>query len=219
RITSPALSADGKWMTFTYTPNEGGQTIVHVKSLDGGPDYHAVVGGGSETAAGGGAPGAPGGGGTEPSFSDDSHWAVYLVRPQGRAGAGRGGRGRGNAPAPGARTATAGEEGAAAAHLELLNLTTGDKVAIPGASSWKFAKGSRWLAIKLAPADVPAAGPEAPAGGRGGRGGAAGGRGAAAADLVVRDMRTGAVRNIGNVADFEFDHSGALIAYTVDAPD
>ena len=38
RITSPALSPDGKWMTFTYSPNEGGQTILHVKALDGTKD-------------------------------------------------------------------------------------------------------------------------------------------------------------------------------------
>ena len=44
RITSPALSPDGKWMTFTYSPNEGGQTILHVKALDGGKDYTASVG-------------------------------------------------------------------------------------------------------------------------------------------------------------------------------
>ncbi|HEY2824321.1 MAG TPA: hypothetical protein VGI83_02135, partial [Gemmatimonadales bacterium] len=30
RITAPALSPDGKWMTFTYTPNEGGQLMLHV---------------------------------------------------------------------------------------------------------------------------------------------------------------------------------------------
>ena len=216
RITSPALSADGKWMTFTYSPNEGGQTIVHVKSLDGGPDYHAVVASGDAGGRGGAAAGAGPGGGTEPSFSDDSHWAAYLVRPQGRGASGRAGRGRGNAPT--GRAATAGGEGAVA-HLELLNLATGDKVSIPGAASWKFAKGSRWLAVKLAPASAPSSDATAGAGGRGGRGGAAGGRAAAAADLVVRDMRTGAVRNVGNVAEFDFDDSGTLLAYTVDAPD
>ena len=54
RITSPALSADGKWMTFTYSPNEGGQTILHVKALDGSKDYTTTVGGGAGGRAGGG---------------------------------------------------------------------------------------------------------------------------------------------------------------------
>ena len=64
RITSPALSADGKWMTFTYSPNEGGQTILHVKALDGGKEYTTVVGPGpSGRGAGGGGGGGRGGGG------------------------------------------------------------------------------------------------------------------------------------------------------------
>jgi hypothetical protein len=34
RIGNTALSRDGKWMTFAYTPNEGGDPVLHVKSLD-----------------------------------------------------------------------------------------------------------------------------------------------------------------------------------------
>src|SRR5215475_4171224 len=104
RITSPALSPDGKWMTFTYSPNEGGQTILHVKALDGSKDYTEVVGGGGGGRAGGGGGGrGGGGGGNAPSFSDDSKWAAYFVSPAGRVAGGngaRGGRGRGTgAPA------------------------------------------------------------------------------------------------------------------------
>jgi len=210
RIASPALSRDGTWMTFTYSPNEGGQAMLHVKSLDGGPDYATVVGPGGD-AAGGGRGGA--GGGNAPSFSDDSRWAAYLVTPQRAAGrgAGRGGRNGAGAPAGAAPSGPA-------AHLELLNLGTGEKVAIPGAASWKFAKGSRWLAVKLGREGAPATAAAVPAGGRGGRGGGGGGA-AAPSDLVVRDMTSGAVRNIGNVADFEFDNSGTLLAFTVEAPD
>ncbi|HEX4683092.1 MAG TPA: prolyl oligopeptidase family serine peptidase, partial [Gemmatimonadaceae bacterium] len=211
RIASPALSRDGKWMTFTYSPNEGGQATLHVKSLDGGPDYATVVGPGGD-AAGGGRGGA--GGGNTPSFSDDSHWAAYLVTPQRAAGRGTGRGARGGVTGAAASAPT----GAAAAHLELLNLRGGDKVAIPGAASWKFAKGSRWLAVKLAREGAPATATAAPAGGRGGRGGA-GGVAPVPSDLVVRDMASGAARNIGNVADFEFDNSGTLLAYTVEAPD
>lgn len=180
RITSPALSADGKWMTVTYSPNEGGQTILHVKSLDGGTDYTASVGeaAGGGGRAGGGRGGA--GGGNAPSFSDDSKWAAYFVNPQTRGAAGRGGRGRGGAPTPSARGAADAEQPAAVAHLELLNLATGDKVEIPGAASRRFSSDSRWLAVKLnrAPGAAPVA-DAAPAGGRGGRGG--GGAGAAGA--------------------------------------
>ncbi|HEX3868026.1 MAG TPA: hypothetical protein VHV78_14790, partial [Gemmatimonadaceae bacterium] len=225
RITSPALSADGKWMTFTYSPNEGGQTMLHVKSLDGGKDYAVSVGSGAGggRAGGAGAGGRGGGGGNAPSFTEDSKWAAYLVTPAARGGAGgaRGGRGRGTAPAQ-AQRATTDDDASTVAHLEVLNLATGEKIAIPGAASWKFSSDSRWLAVKLARAAAEAA-PAADAaggrgrGGRGGGGGAAGGGGGG--DMIVRDMSTGVVRNVGNVNQFEFDDSGKLLAYTVDAPE
>jgi dipeptidyl aminopeptidase/acylaminoacyl peptidase len=214
RITSPALSPDGKWMTFTYSPVEGGQTMLHVKALDGSKDYTVNVGsaaGGGRAGGGGGRGAAPGGNG--PSFTDDSKWAAYPVTPQGRgagggAAGGRGGRGRGGAPA------AAPAEESAVPHLELLNLATGDKVAIPNAASWKFSNDARWLAVKLSRPAPAATTTTTSAGGRGG-----GAATPAGADLVVRDMATGIVRNIGNVNQFEFDNSGKLLAYTVEATD
>src|SRR5215831_17740706 len=38
RITYAALSSDGKWMTYIYTPNEGDGTL-YFKQLDGGKTY------------------------------------------------------------------------------------------------------------------------------------------------------------------------------------
>ncbi len=219
RITSPSLSPDGQWMTFTYSPNEGGQTMLHVKALDGSKDYVTAVGGdvGGGRAGGGGGGRGGAGGGNAPSFTDDSRWAAYMVTPEGRGG--RGGRGRGGVVQAAARPSADGED-AAVAHLELLNLATGEKVAIPGAASWKFSSNSHWLAVKLNRPGAPAA----PSGAAdGAAGGARGGRGAAGApagaDVVLRDMSSGLVRNIGNVNQFEFDDAGKLLAYTVDAPE
>ena len=149
RIGAAALSRDGKWMTFTYTPNEGGDPVLHVKSLDGDKDYvtslGAAAGGGGR--AGGGRGGAPAGGGA-PSFSDDSRWAAYMVNPPGRAG-GNAGRGRG-APTPAGRGAGQGAQTPAlAGHLELLNLATGEKSSITNAGSWKFSATSRWIAVRF----------------------------------------------------------------------
>src|SRR5262245_44064261 len=145
RITSTALSPDGKWMTFTYSPNEGGQNVLHVKALDGSKDYTvSMANGGGRAGGGGGGRGGAGGGGA-PSFTDDSKWAAYMVTPGGRQGAGggnagRGGRGRGG----GAPARAEGEDQQSnVAHLELLNLETGDKVAIPSASQWKFSGDAR----------------------------------------------------------------------------
>src|SRR5436305_1035070 len=44
RIGASALSHDGKWMNFTYTPNEGGDPVLHVKALDGDKEYTIPLG-------------------------------------------------------------------------------------------------------------------------------------------------------------------------------
>ena len=198
RITSPALSADGKWMTFTYTPNEGGQTILHVKALDGSKDYTVTLGAAAGGRAGGGGGGRGGaGGGNGPGFTEDSKWAVYPVTPATRGGGaggaapgGRGGRGRGGAPAPGRGAADTTDASAAVAHLELLNLATGEKAAIPDAASWKFSSDAHWLAVKLNRAAAPAADDGAAAGGRGGRGGRGGGVGPPVAAVPISSCAT-----------------------------
>ena len=190
-------------MTFTYSPNEGGQTILHVKALDGTQDYTASIGSASGGGRAGGAAGGRGGGGGggAPSFSSDSRWAAYMVTPEGR-GAGRGGAGRGRG---GAQAAASGaQEAPTVAHLELLNLASGEKAAIPNAGSWKFSSDAHWLAVKLNRAPG-AAGP-----------GAAASNGS---DLIVRDMTSGVVRNIGNVNQFDFDDAGRLLAYTLEVPE
>src|SRR5579864_6726843 len=70
RITSTALSDDGKWMTYTLSPNDGDDTLA-VKQLDGDTVYTIPVG----SAAAGGRGGGRGGGGAGAAvqFSDDGH--------------------------------------------------------------------------------------------------------------------------------------------------
>lgn len=129
RITSTAISNDGKWMSYAYAPNEGDVTL-HVKQLDGDKVHTLAVGG---PGAGGGRGG--GGGGGAPTFSDDSHWIAYYVNPS--EAAGRGGRaGRGAAPASTQR------------RLELLQVETGVKTIFPNPASFSFSKGSKFLAVK-----------------------------------------------------------------------
>jgi dipeptidyl aminopeptidase/acylaminoacyl peptidase len=154
-------------------------------------------------------------------FSDDSHWIAYFVNPpappanRGRgaapagtgaaatppAGAGQGGRGAGRTGAP-AQGGGGANGGAPARHLELLDLTTGSKVDVPGASAFQFAKGSQWIAIKM----------NATGGGE-----AAGGANARGTDLLLRKLSTGATQNIGNVSQYDFNDTGEWLAYTVDA--
>jgi len=216
RITQTAISADGKWMTYAYQPNDGDGTL-YVKELDGSKVYTIPVGA-PPAAAGGGGGGFGGGGANNPVFSDDSRWVGYYVNPPGRA-AGRGGRpggagapggpgGRGGAPAtpdapttPGAQGAQGAQRGTAATRrFELLDLKSGEKFTVPNPASFQFSDGGRWLAVrtnKATPSDTTHDG----------------------TDLILRELSTGATRNIGNANAFAFDDAGQRFAYTVDATD
>ncbi|MCC7195443.1 MAG: S9 family peptidase [Gemmatimonadaceae bacterium] len=204
RVTSTAISNDGRWMSFAYTPNEGDPTL-HIKDLDGTSEHVIAIGGAGAGGRGGG--GFGGGGGV--TFSEDSRWAAYYVNPPTPA-AGRGGRGaapesgRGNAPQGrgGAQQGRGGAGGGAATrHLELLELATGMKAEFPNPSAFAFGKDSKYLAVKAnrAPgADTSFAG----------------------TDLFVRDLagpNPGTTRNIGNVNEYAFNDAGTRLAYTVDA--
>ncbi len=105
-----------------------------------------------------------------------------------------GGRGgRGGAP----QTGAPGGAARAVRRLEVLDLTTGDKFPVPNAASFRLAKGSAWLAVRLnkTPGDTAFKG----------------------GDLVLRDLKSATTRNVGNVNLYEFDESGHMLAYTVDA--
>ena len=178
RITGAALSADGRWMTYAQTPNDGDATLF-IKELDGPKLYTVPVGSGAQ-------------------FSDDGRWIGYFVSPASTGRGGRGGSGRGNAPPGGGR-----QGGAPAASsnrtFELLDLSTGTKVSLPGIASFRFASGSRWLALSAnRPSGVTTGG----------------------VTVVVRDLADGTVeQTFGNVGEYQFDDAARLIAYSVEAPD
>ncbi|HEV8495236.1 MAG TPA: hypothetical protein VGQ56_00155, partial [Gemmatimonadaceae bacterium] len=172
RISGAALSADGVWTTYAYQPNEGDDTLF-VRQLAGDKTYTIPVGSGAQ-------------------FSDDSRFIGYFVSPSeargGRAGRGGGGRG-----------AQAGVPAAAgpSRRFEVLDLTTGDKYPVPDAATFKFSKGSKFLAVRTNKANAAAK--------------------HSGADLVLRDLATGITQNIGNVNLYDFDDAGRMLAYTVDA--
>jgi dipeptidyl aminopeptidase/acylaminoacyl peptidase len=209
RVTSAALSPDGKWVTYTYQPNTGDQTLF-VKQLDGEKLYTVPVGSAGGGGSGRGGPGSGGGGGTT-QFSDDSRWIGYYVNPPGagaRSGARAGTPGGAPGGAPGGTRGGTGARGAAGAapaerqtrKFELLELGTGERYSLPNPAGFRFSKGSRWLAVRLnraATTDSSSSG----------------------ADLILRDLSSGLNRNIGNVNLYDFDAAGAQLAYTVDAQD
>src|SRR5688572_26610398 len=53
RITSTAISPDGKWMTYAYQPNEGDVTL-YVKEIDGSKLYTIAAGAPPQAGGGGG---------------------------------------------------------------------------------------------------------------------------------------------------------------------
>ena len=191
RITNTAISPDGNWMAYTLQPNDGDATLI-VKRLDGDKVYS--VNGGTAPAAGRGEGGGFGGGAANgPSFSDDSRFVGYYVNAPAAQRRNRGGR-------PGGQGGRGGIQAApppTPRKFELLDLESGAELDVPNAASFKFAKGGHWLAVRTnkATADTSHDG----------------------ADLLLRDLAAGASRNIGNVNQYDFDDSGRLFAYTVDA--
>jgi acetyl esterase/lipase len=203
RITGAAISDDGKWMTYTYAPNDGDDTLF-VRQIDGEKLYTVPIG---SSGGGGRGGGRGGGGGGSVQFSDDGQWIGYFVNPptpppgRGRGAAGGRGTGRtgGGAPQRGGSGAPAAGGNGPVRHFELLNLSTGEKYDVPNASGFQFSKGSTWLAIKLS--------------------GASGDTSHRGTDLLIRRLATGTMQNLGNVNQYDFDDAGRLVAYTVDATD
>ena len=78
--------------------------------------------------------------------------------------------------------------------LELLNLESGDKSTYKGGASATFSDAANFVAISMRSGESSS------------------GKGA---DLLLIDLATNAVRNIGNVASFAFNKPGDMIAYTV----
>ncbi len=89
--------------------------------------------------------------------------------------------------------------------LRLMNLETDEMMAFEGAVRATFPKeGTGFVAISMG---RPSSSGSQPADQSGG------------SDLLIVDLKTLAVRNIGNVGSFEFNKSGELLAYTIDASD
>ncbi|HMA24828.1 MAG TPA: hypothetical protein VKP00_12555, partial [Gemmatimonadaceae bacterium] len=177
RINNADLSPDGAWMTYVYAPNDGDDTLF-VRQLSGGK-IHTIPGG------------------SAPQFSDNSRFVGYFVSPpEGRGG--RGGRGGGGGRGRGGQADSA-TASAASRRFELLDLSTGAKYDVPNGASFKFSKGSRFVAVRANKANASAKNN--------------------GADLLLRDLTTGISQNVGNVNLYDFDDAGRVLAYTVDAAD
>lgn len=173
RISSTALSSDGRWMAFAYQPNDGDATL-HVQALDASTRYSVPVGSG-------------------PVFSDNAAWVGYYVSPPQRKPGSAGASAPGTPGASGAANAP----GTQARRAEFRRLSDSSLFSVPNAASFKFSKNSRWAAVRTNKAQQNAK--------------------HQGADLILRDLQSGEVRNIGNVNLYEFSDDSRFLAYTVDA--
>ena len=118
--------------------------------------------------------------GSGPKISKDSRWAAYKISPS-------------KEEAKKLRK----EKKPVTTKVELLDLSSGDKVTYANASYFVFSNDSGFFAAKKDKTDK-----EAKHDGT---------------DLVLRNLRTGLDLNIGNVGNFLFNYDGNMLAYTIDA--
>jgi len=190
------LSPDGQWLAYRVSPIQGDSEVI-VRSTTGDKELKFPVG--------------EGGVGTM-LFSDDSAWIAIGTSPT---------RKEAQAAQKARRPVQNG--------MTLVNLATGEKTDIAKIRRFAFnGEMGGWIAMhrygpEAAPGASAAGAP--PAGGRGG-GPGAGGTGDAprdtrpkGTDLVLRELKTGAELNLGNVSEFAFNKSGKQLALVIDAAD
>ena len=229
-IRQNALSNDGKWFAYVVSKPDSNATLVLRGTAKDAAETRIPVGNGGGSIA----------------FSGDSKWLGFIVAPPRPASAGRGGLGgaaggrggqRDTAATGGGQRDTTATRGvrdstrttadstpparAAANKLVLLNLATGQRREFDRIRTFRFnADTATWIAMHGYPANAAASEP-APAGG--GRGGAAApppaGGGGGAAGLLLYDIATGELINMGVVAEYAFSDEGEWLAYTMSSPD
>jgi dipeptidyl aminopeptidase/acylaminoacyl peptidase len=226
-ISDQALSPDGEWLVYVLE-------LTNVLPGETKPEMHVVnLGTNKDTVVNDA---------TAPVFSPDSRWIAYQVDPGAaqrarQARQGTGGPGNtpsGNAPSqpsPG-QTQTApgqtgqqgrrgGSEPIPPRRVELRDLAAGDVRSWEEIGQFTFAPTSSHLVLRRRGGEA-----EAASGRRGGgmppqaasaREPAAAPTGSRGRDAVLLDLRTGRFQLLGSVADYAFNRSGELLAYTVDA--
>jgi acetyl esterase/lipase len=200
-IRSTQLSHDGRWFAYVLAPNEGDAEVILREVVANGREHRFSVGDV----------------GQNPSLtlSGDGKWAAFVRWPL-------------TAEAERMRRDRRAIQGTAV----IVDLTRGTSRAIDKVRSLAFAGDApRWIALQGYSADAGAGGgaggggAAAPVGaptpgtGRGGPliGGGGGSDRALGTDLVLHELGSETMLNIGNVNEYAFDHTGRWLAYTIDA--
>ncbi len=188
-ITTTVLSNDGKWLAYRLSPTQGDAEIV-VRQTQGDKAYRFGCG---ES------------GGDGLAFSGDSRWAVFLVAPTRKESA-----------------QLKKQHKPLQNKVALVDLSTGQDTQMAKVRRAAFSGGTgAWAAFQKYAAEPPSGAPPAAPGGPGAPGPPSGspraGEHPRPADLILRDLATGAEQNVGNVSDFAFDKTGRWIAWTLEA--
>lgn len=199
-IRASTLSNDGNWLAYQLAPNEGDAEVV-LRATKASTERRFQIG--EPPAAAGGPPGAAGGAGAPVAIAATSKYAAFFVYPSARE-------------AKRLRTARR----PAYNKLSVVNLATGEKKDFDKVRRFAFSgELSGWIAMQAYPPEAAGgAGAGAAPAPAGGAGGAAAGR-VDGTDLLLYNLASGEMVNVGNVAEFAFDDSGEFLAYAVDARD
>jgi dipeptidyl aminopeptidase/acylaminoacyl peptidase len=226
-IQGTTLSRDGRWLAYALTaPGDDGELVV--RDLTVGQEFRSPRG-------------------TSPAFTPDGRFVVFTIaqmkedeekdRRANRANSERGGE---NQTAAGEGRGRGAARNQPKTGMGIMTLPDGKVTAFDKVGSFSVpAESSEWLAYYKGTGGTGRGGAEGGRGGRaGGRGGAGAGRQAGAgeepparpiagrekrkdpgADLIVRNLASGAEATIAEVTEYEWNKPGTWLAYTTSSGD
>ena len=161
RVTNTAISPNGQWMTYAYSPNEGDTATFSLRKIEGEVVYSTLNA-------------------KSINFSNNSEWLAFLVDPTETEA-----------------KALKKQKKPVTSALYLYNLINQTVDTIKDVQGYRLSEASNYIAIKKAKSD-----PDAKHSGT---------------DLIIQNLNGGTNSNIGNVSDYDFNETGQLLAYLVDA--
>ena len=200
-LRGATLSDNGQWFAYLQAPNEGDAEVIVRQTVAGGIVRRYPVG--EVPAAGGFGSGTPG-----LQLSGDGKWLAILVYPKAAE-----------------QKRLRQQRRPIQSKALVVNLATGAQREFDRIRRIAFGGDApTYLALQAYGADAPSGGGNGggPAPGAPGMGGnlfGGGGGRVDGADLLLHELGTATVFNVGNVGDFAFSDNGRLIAYTIDARD
>ncbi len=204
-IDAPQLSADGKWVAYgtrnTNVVTPDAKPVLHIYNAATGVDVTVADA-------------------TNAQFSSDSKWIVYQIEIQPPARNGARPTGADTAADTSAnRPRAAGPAGQPTRKTELRELATGKVQSWQDIATATFSPTATHLLLRRRP-PTAAGGAGAAGGGPGGGGPGGGGAGAGAprpTDALLVSLATSKSQFMGSVNGAEFNRTGTMLAYTVDA--